>query len=256
MIKNVQFVISLCTVLVCSGCGKNDNLDDVETYEETEHGDGAETYEETEHENSAETYENVKDFSDAITDEMLNACDEYPSSEEYEKDLKIESYIKEYVALEDDTEIEGYEWMQYDSDSVLHVKIQYKEQPPNAYQHKEAYFLFMTQDDEISQVLVIDYEDKGIHIRLNEGKECAGNHSMGQGCGFDDHFEDVPFDGRKDLIISVGNSRHAAYYCAYICEDDGFRYEKTFEHIPSYKVKSDEQVICGSYTDGMGWFLI
>lgn len=477
MMKKFMFVISLCIALVCSGCGKSGNSDNMEAQKGIEGKEGASIYEESEREDSMETYEDIADFFDAITDEMLNACDEYPSLEEYENDslvlleqfqdvrlygirageetamllyiegekvlieedpfpsflnlyqerprlnvfdvdsdgadevmisvrtvtgavrryamlvcdredewniymyddylkdiedlikyeyddknnvvifldnkgnvlweaelpewadaypyagavnfeddmgvdvetirqdfkhsknelrhkygfepytiqmdvvpqiemenslpyipIKIvfnvsfidgdfeiagyeiqkndsetESYIKEHVVLEDDTEIESYEWMQYDRNPVLHVNIQYKEQPENAYRHKEDYFLFMTQDDEISQVLVIDYEDKGIHIGLNEETECEGNHSLGEGCGFDAHFEDVTFDGRKDLIISVGNSRHAAYYCAYICEDDGFRYEKTFEHIPSYKVKRDEKVIHGSDTDGMGW---
>lgn len=235
MMKKVLFAISLCMVLICFGCGKNDNLDNMEAHEETEYGDGAETHEETEHGNSMETYE---------TDYDIQTMDR----------LEEETYINNYVVLSDDTEIAGYEWMQYDGNPVLYVKIQYKEQPENAYQHKEDYFLFMTQDDEVSKVLAVDYEDKGIHIGLDEETECAGNHSLGEGCGFDAHFEDVTFDGRKDLIISVGNSRHAAYYCAYICEDDGFRYEKTFEHIPSYEVKSDEKVICGSDTDGMGWF--
>lgn len=170
-------------------------------------------------------------------------------------DLKAETYINEYVVLSDDTEIEGYEWMQYDENQVLRVKIQYKDKPADAYQHKEDDFLFITQDEEVSQTLVVNYEDKGIHIRLNEGTECADNHCLGEGCGFDAHFEDVTFDGKKDLIISVGNSRHAAYYCAYICENDGFRYEKTFEHISSYKIKNDEKVICGSDTDGMGLFV-
>lgn len=460
MMKKVLFVISLCTVLVCFGCGKNDSLDNMEVHEEAEYGDSAETYEETEHENSTETYENVKDFFDAITDEMLNACDEYPSLEEYENnslvlleqfqdarlygirageetamllyiegekvlieedpfpsflnlyherpklnvfdvdsdgmdevmisartvtgspvsqyamlvcdceddwniylyddylkdieeiikyeyddkndgiaflddndnilwegklpdwteeyaytgvvnfgdkmdfdagtmqmnvvpqielenslpyepvrlvfdisfvdgDFKItdydiqifrlwtgleeDTYINKCVVLSDDTEIAGYEWMQCDKEFVLWVKVRYKEKPEDAYQHKEDYFLFIDENEDVSQTLVVDYEDKGIHIGLNEGTECAGNHFLGEGCGFDAHFEDVTFDGRKDLIISVGNSRHADYYCAYICEDDGFRYEKTFEHIPSYKVKSDEKVICGSDTDGMSW---
>lgn len=458
--KKMLFVISLCTVLVCFGCGKNDNSDNMEVHEEAEYGDGAETYEETEHENSTETYENIKDFFDAITDEMLNACNEYPSLEEYENDslillekfqdarlygirageetamllyiagekvlieedpfpsflnlyhetpklnvfdvdsdgmdevmisvrtvtgspvsryamlvcdceddwniylyddylkdieeiikyeyddkndriaflddndnvlwegklpdwtekypytgvvyfgdkmsfdaktmqmnvvpliglenslpygpirivfdisfadgdfkitdydiqtfrlwtgLEEDAYINKYVVLSDDTEIAGCEWMQCDKEFVLRVMVRYKEKPENAYQHKEDYFLFIDENEDVSQTIVVDYEDKGIHIGLNEETECEGNHSLGEGCGFDAHFEDVTFDGRKDLIISVGNSRHAAYYCAYICEDDGFRYEKTFEHIPSYKVKSDEKVICGSDTDGMRW---
>ncbi len=170
-------------------------------------------------------------------------------------DLEEEDYINEYVVLSDDTEIEGYEWMQCDKELVLRVKIWYKEEPENAYRHKEDYFLFINENEEVSQVLVVDYENKGIHIRLSEGTECTGNHFLGEGCDFDACFEDVTFDGRKDLIIFVGNSRHASYYCAYIWEGDGFRYEKTFEHIPSYEIKKDEKVICGSDTDGMGEYV-
>lgn len=165
-----------------------------------------------------------------------------------------ESYINKYIDLSDDTEVEGYEWMQYDDEQVLRVKIQYKEVPLNNYQHKEDYFLFIDQDETVTKTLVVDYEDKGIHIRLNEGTECINNHYLGEGCSFNAYFEDVTFDGKKDLIISVGNSRHAEYHCAYICEDDGFRYEKTFEHIPSYEISKDEKIICGSDTDGMGLF--
>lgn len=51
-------------------------------------------------------------------------------------DEKAESYIDAYVSLSDDTEIEGCEWMQYGDEQVLRVKIQYKEQPENAYRHK------------------------------------------------------------------------------------------------------------------------
>lgn len=168
--------------------------------------------------------------------------------------VETDAYIKEYVVLEEDSEIEGCEWMQYDRRTpVLRVRIRYKEKPENAYRQKEDYFLFLTGDNEISQVLEVNYEAKGIHIRMNEGTKCEGNHELGEGCDFDAHFEDVTFDGNRDLIISVGNSRHAAYYCAYIYEDDGFRHEKTFEHIPSYEVKQDEKVICGHDTDGMEW---
>lgn len=256
MMRKALFVIFLCAVLICSGCGKDGNSNNMEACEETEYGDGAETYEEAEYGDGAETYEETEYGDGTKTYEETEYGDGTETHEETEHENNAELYekVKDYLDVENDTEIAGYEWMQYDGNPVLHVKIQYKEQPENAYQHKEDYFLFMTQDDEISQVLAVDYGDKGIHIGLDEETECAGNHSLGEGCGFDAHFEDVTFDGRKDLIISVGNSRHAAYYCAYICEDDGFRYEKTFEHIPSYEVKSDEKVICGSDTDGMGWF--
>lgn len=52
------------------------------------------------------------------------------------------------------------------------------------------------------------------------------------GCDFVAHFEDVTFDGKEDLIISVGDSKTAHYYCTYIYENNGFRYESTFEKIP------------------------
>lgn len=473
MMKKALFVILLCMGLGCSGCGKSGNLEYMETHEKTEYGDnektyedGMETYENTGFKNNVESAENVKEFFEAVTDEMLNVCDTYPSLEEYwnaslvllaqfqgvslygirtgeetamllfiegEKilieedpfpsfcnfyqerpklnvfdadndgvkevlislrtvtgsisrytmlvcdyedkwkiymyddylrdienlikykyddksnvitfqddngtvlwkgklpnwtgeyaytgvvnfedhmnydaktmqmnvvpqielenslpyepikfvfdisfvdgdfkitdydirifriwtDLDAETYINEYVIISDDTEIEGYEWMQCDkglqtSELVLRVKIQFKEEPADTYRHKEDYFLFINENGAVSQMLVADYEDKGIHVRLNEGTECENNHYLGEGCDFDARFEDVTFDGKEDLIIFVGNSRHASYYCAYIWEDDGFRYEKTFEHIPSYEVKEDEKVICGSDTDGMGWYV-
>lgn len=167
------------------------------------------------------------------------------------QELMGDSLIDEYVDLSDDTEVESYEWMSYDSGDVLRVRVQYKTPPANSYQHKEDYFLFI-QDENVSQIFLVDYEDKGIHVGLDEGTECTGNHSLGEGCNFDAHFEDVTFDGRQDLVISVGNSRHAEYYCAYVNENSAFRYEKSFEHIPSYKTDVNKKVIYGSDTDGMG----
>ncbi|MCM1496296.1 MAG: hypothetical protein NC089_10935 [Bacteroides sp.] len=172
-----------------------------------------------------------------------------------ETDEKAKSYIDAYINLSEDIEVEGYEWMQYDDEQVLRVEIQYKESPINNYRHKEDYFLFITPDEAVSMTLVVNYEDKGIHIRFDEETECIGNHYLGEGCSFAAHFEDVTFDGNKDLIISVGNSRHAEYYCAYIYENGEFRYEKTFEHIPSYEINNDEKVIYGSDTDGVGLFI-
>ena len=52
----------------------------------------------------------------------------------------------------------------------------------------------------------------------------------------------------------MGDSKHASYYCAYIYENNAFRYEKSFEHIPSYEINSNKKVIYGSDTDGTGQF--
>ena len=239
--RKMVFVVSFIVCMVCMGCGNSgsEGKDGIEARDAQEEGQSGEVWE-------AQEWE----VQDGTEDEDVTGTFENVQVNNVETD----AYIKEYVVLEEDSEIEGCEWMQYDRRTpVLRVRIRYKEKPENAYQQKEDYFLFLTGDNEISQVLVVNYEDKGIHIRLDEGTKCEGNHELGEGCDFDAHFEDVTFDGNRDLIISVGNSRHAAYYCAYIYEEGGFRHEKTFEHIPSYEVKQDEKVICGHDTDGMEW---
>ena len=214
---------------------------------------GCSSQEKVETENTTRAIENT--FIE--TDNKDKSDIEEKNSEEISEEIseKTEAYINAYINLSDDIEVEGYEWMQYDDEQVLRVKIQYKELPINNYKHKEDYFLFITPDEDVSMILVVNYEDKGIHIRLDEEVECTGNHYLGEGCSFTAHFEDITFDGNKDLIISVGNSRHAEYYCAYIYENDEFRYEKTFEHIPSYEISNDEKAIHGSDTDGMGLFI-
>ncbi len=152
------------------------------------------------------------------------------------------AYIEEYVMLDEKTEVEAYEWMETKDINILHVKIQYKELQEDMYRHKEDYFIFI-KDGDVFQVLPVDYSDKGIHLRYNEGTPCEGNHELGEGCSFDAHFEDVTFDGNEDLLIWVGNSRHASYYCAYVYENGIFRYERTFEHISSYQIDDQNKMI-------------
>lgn len=151
-----------------------------------------------------------------------------------ETDEKVESYIEEYINLSDDTEIESCEWMKYGEEQVLRVAIQYKEQPENAYRHKEDYFLFINQDENVSYILFVDYG------------ECL----IGAACGFDAHFEDVTFDGEEDLLIFAGYFKGTESYCAYIYENGEFRYESTFERIPSYEINAEKEEIYGSAAGG------
>ena len=136
---------------------RKDDADNGERREETEFGAGMESHEDTEMNHNVESEENVKAFFEAVTDEMLNACDTYPSLEEYWNDsLVLLNRFQDvkYVVLSDDTEIEGYEWMQCDGELVLRVKIWYKEKPEDTYRHKEDYFLFINENEEVSQILV------------------------------------------------------------------------------------------------------
>ena len=144
-------------------------------------------------------------------------------------DPEIMPYIEEYVELAEDTKVTGYEWLQYGNERVLRIKIEYQEQPLDRHINKEDYFLFLKDDETVSQVLLVDYE----------GKE------LGWGGRLEAYFEDVTFDGKEDLIISLGNSKYASHYCAYVYENNEFRYERTFEKIPSYEIDMDKKVIYG-----------
>ncbi len=178
------------------------------------------------------------DFIDSLDRELEN--------------VDVSEYIDKYVTLEEGTEAEDYSWMKNGETYCLRIWIQYIEKPEHEYQHKEDYFIFINSDEVVEQVLHVDYENKGIHAALFEGEECENSHSLGASCGFEAYFEDVTFDGNKDLIIFVGDGRRESYYCAYVYENEKYCYESTFEHIPSYEIDKNNKVIYGDFTNGLG----
>lgn len=180
----------------------------------------------------------AKDRLSEFDIEIVKNPMEMEGQELLEIDPEIMSYVKEYVELDEDEKIKDYEWMKYEGNRVLRIKIDYAELPEDKYPHKKDYFLFMKTDETVSQVLLVDYEDKEL-LRF---------------CSFEAHFEDVTFDGKEDLIIELGAGGSVFYYCAYVYENNGFRYESTFEKIPSYKVDVDKKVIYGWNTNGTGQF--
>lgn len=194
-------------------------------------------------ENATDTFSNTLTETDSSVE--LDAEENQLTQTSDRVDEKAEPYIDAYINLSDDTEIEGCEWMQYGGGQVLRVKIQYKEIPEDDYPHKEDYFLFITQDGDVSNVIEVNYEDKGVGGPYGLETDCATQHQLGWACGFDAHFEDVTFDGEEDLLIFVGYAGASRFYCAYIYENGEFRYERTFEHIPSYVVDIENEVICG-----------
>lgn len=266
IIKNIRrWMIIICCSCLCCGCNPQEEADATNTETEnttdadenallvTDDNAGQNAREEN---HLAEISENTTG-SDTLTE--TNSSDEPDVGENQlaqisdKVDEKAEPYIDAYVSLSDDTEIEYCKWMEYGEEQVLRVAIQYKEQPENDYQHKEDYFLFITRDGDVLNIIEVNYDDKGGPSGIET--DCAAQHQLGWACGFDAHFEDVTFDGEEDLLISVGDSKSSRFYCAYIYENGKFRYERTFEHIPSYVIDTGKEVIYGSAVFSAGYFL-
>lgn len=151
---------------------------------------------------------------------------------------EIKVFVEQTVVLSDDTMIEAYEWVK--ESEVLRARIQYKEQPEDNYLHKEDYFFFLA-NGEIVGTLYVDYPSTDFE-NMDKPRYVA------EACGFEAHMEDVTFDGKEDLIISLGYGGSATFACAYIATEDGFEYNQSFEKIPSYEVDVQGQVIRGSNT--------
>lgn len=254
IIKNIRrLMIIICCSCLCVGCNPQEEADAINTEtENTTDADDNAGQNAQEENHLAEISENTTG-SDTLTE--TDSSDETDAGENQlaqisdKVDEKAEPYIVAYVSLSDDTEIEYCKWMEYGEEQVLRIAIQYKEQPENDYRHKEDYFLFITQDGDVSNIIEVNYEDKGLGMADGMETDCATHHRLGWGCDFDAHFEDVTFDGEEDLLIFVGDGRCDRHYCAYIYENGVFRYERTFEHIPVGVVDTEKEVICGSTTN-------
>lgn len=184
-------------------------------------------------------------FEDTDANKVLRNI-EYICSIEEDYLLKA---IENQVVLTENTEIESYEWVDEEK-TCFRVRVHYQEPPEESYQHKEDYFFFL-KDETVQQVLYVDYPLKTGTL----SGDYPDRYPM-SASDFDAHLEDVTFDGNADLIISLGDSRWHAISCAYVYENGGYRYEPTFEDIPSYETDAEQNIIRGctrsgaaSYTD-------
>lgn len=142
----------------------------------------------------------------------------------------ISEYVDKYVALTNDTEIERWEMLNHNGENILRIRVGYHQDDLRGtiQGHKEDYFIFINGDQE--SVLQVGYEDKDI----------------GMACSYDAVFEDVTFDGNDDLLIWMGDFGPSSIYCAFIYENGQYRYEESFENIPSYRVDTKNHVISGT----------
>lgn len=152
-------------------------------------------------------------------------------------DIRLIEIIEENVILSDDTEIEACEWVDGEK-SCLRIRVQYKEQPSDNYQHKEDYFFFLEGEDILT--LHVEYPTKDWH-NMEEDRY------VWDACDFAAYLEDVTFDGRNDLVIFLGyaGSHGDLVHGVYVYEDGFYCYKPGFEDIPNYETDVKEQVIRG-----------
>ncbi len=89
----------------------------------------------------------------------------------------------------------------------------------------------------------VDYPTIDTPINTNRHTHSAAN--------FDVVFEDVTFDGNKDVLIFLGyaGNQGISRYCAYIYENGEYIYTNSFERIPNYSINNTDKYIVGSYFD-------
>ena len=131
------------------------------------------------------------------------------------------------IDLPDDREIESHGWVD-DDERCYRVRIDYKEQPENAYKHVEDFFYYIDDDESVISVYV-SYPDKDYPY---------SPRYVHDACDFDAKLEDITFDGHDDIVISLGHagSHGDEVYCAYVYELGEFVYHRSFEFIPNPEV--------------------
>ncbi len=146
----------------------------------------------------------------------------------------IRELLQEYgYSVEDDSFIEDITELETDNYYGVRIWIDYLEQPKSSYKHKEDYFfLYEKESKELFQILYFNVKD----------------YHIGMACGFEEHFADITFDGKEDLLISMGGGA-SQHYQAYVWTEEGFQHDETFR-IGSYKLDEETKTIIGFEKSG------
>ncbi len=75
---------------------------------------------------------------------------------------------------------------------------------------------------------------------------------IGDDCDFEAKYEDINFDGHKDITISLGKkgAGNDTVCCAYIWYYGKFYYAKSFEKIYNYRLDTKNEAVISTYTSG------
>ena len=145
--------------------------------------------------------------------------------------------IKENIELTSDKEIESSGWVD-DSQKCYRVAIKRTSDIAGEYSHVQDYF-FIEEDTIIC--IKVDYPSKLDNIN--------NDRYVYDACDFSADFADITFDGKEDIVISLGHQGASGtkVHCAYIFEDNDYIYAKSFENIPNYYINEESKCVNGEY---------
>lgn len=151
---------------------------------------------------------------------------------------EFEAYVKSTLNLSDNEVIEKTEWIE---DQVCYrVAVERTTDVEGEYKHLADY-IFVKGDT--FKCVKVTYPSKL--------ETMDADRYVYDACGFEVKYEDITFDGQKDIVISLGHQGAAGtcVSCAYVFEEDFYVYVKSFEGIPNYVINEEQKCIDGFYKD-------
>lgn len=152
------------------------------------------------------------------------------------EDEAFEAFVRSKVTLSDNEMIEKTEWIE---DQVCYrVAVERVTEIEGEYKHLADY-IFVKEDT--FKYVKVTYPSKF--------EAMDTDRYVYDACDFEVKYEDITFDGYKDIIISLGHQGAAGtcVSCAYVFENGDFVYAKSFELIPNYSINDTEKCIEGFY---------
>ena len=171
-------------------------------------------------------------FEDDVDEEQKEI-----SLEELKEREKLQEQYRDYRELlqehgyfvTEDSYIKNVTELETNDYYGFRIWVDYLEGEESSDTHKEDYFFFYEKEsEELFQILYFDAE------------YC----NVGKFCGFEEHFEDITFDGKEDLLISKGDFNWCEAYQAYVWTEDGFEYIPF--GIDDYRVDKKNKTISGT----------
>ena len=198
-----------------------------------------------------DSYVNTSDESDTVDfegnnfDESNNYLKEEIEEEEQAEPLEIdiddnkfEAFILETAELEDGEKFGDAEWIE--EGVCFRVKVNRADYVEGEYAHLADYIFI---NDDAYKYIKVSYPSKNDYS--------SSDRYILNGCNFDVYYEDITFDGNKDIVISLGYKterlgiKYIKISCAYVYEDGEFVYKKSFENIPNYMIDQYAKCIYG-----------